>query len=390
MAIKLSNGHFKAAAAALNIHPAIVKSVAMNESPNAGFDAKGRPIILFERHKFYKYVGEILGKAKRNEIARANPDICNAESGGYGPAGEHQWKKFSKAFRICPQAAMMSCSWGSFQEMGFNYESLGFDTVDQFVDAMKLGLEAHLAIFIVSIRKKGLLKFLRKATPDFHGFAEGYNGSQQEKNDYEGKMKRGYNQYKKEAWDSVAPVSLVTIADLKKRTQRFPNMLVETLDENSIESQENSAEQSETAAIEPSAVETTETKKLETEDESFEQSTTVKNEQDVNKDADVSEPEPQGFKAKLAAGIAALFGGTVIYDAAGKVAGIQFSTQTIFIICFLIFIAFLGFCVWAVLDTIKKNKRTEIEAMANTAIDRKNIRWVKPEKTTFASKFLNL
>lgn len=132
----------------------------------------------------------------------------------------------------------------------------------------------------------------------------------------------------------------------------------------------------------PAAVETTQTTKVEKKDESFEQSLTVKNEQDVNVPGEVREPEPQGFKARLAALIATIFGGTIVYDAAGKFAGIQFSTQAIYIICFTIFLAFLGFCLWAILDTLKKNKRTEIEAMANTDITRKNIKWVKPESGT--------
>jgi hypothetical protein len=82
----------------------------------------------------------------------------------------------------------------------------------------------------------------------------------------------------------------------------------------------------------------------------------------------------------LTAGVITLFGGTILYDSLGKIAGIQFTMQSIYIICFVLFLAFLGFCVWAVLDTSKANKKTELEVLANTAVDRKNIVWVKPER----------
>jgi hypothetical protein len=127
------------------------------------------------------------------------------------------------------------------------------------------------------------------------------------------------------------------------------------------------------------AVETSKTFTDESGGQKIEQSVETKNEQDVNQPATVTEPPPQGFLKKLAAGVATVFGGTLVYDAAGKFSGIQFSTQAIYVICFLVVIAFLGFCVWAVLETIKQNKRTEIEALAKTAIDRKDIVWVKPE-----------
>lgn len=106
---------------------------------------------------------------------------------------------------------------------------------------------------------------------------------------------------------------------------------------------------------------------------------TVEVKQEITGTAEVTEPKPQGFLKKLSAGVATLFGGTIIYDALGKFSGIQFSAQTVYILIVVLILAFLGFCVWAVLDTIKSNKRTELEAMANTATDKKDIKWVKPE-----------
>lgn len=135
---------------------------------------------------------------------------------------------------------------------------------------------------------------------------------------------------------------------------------------------ENSADNS-------NAKETTASATVETATGQVKQEITTKNEQNVNDPADVGEPKPQGFKAKLTAGVATLLGGTILYDGIGKIAGIQFTTQNVYIICFVLFLGFLGFCVWAVLDTWKKNKKVELEVLANTDITRKNINWVKPD-----------
>lgn len=127
------------------------------------------------------------------------------------------------------------------------------------------------------------------------------------------------------------------------------------------------------------AVETTETQTVNTSTGAATQEVATKNEQDVNQPAEVEEPKPQGFLKKLSAGIAAVFGGTMVYDAAGKFAGIQFSTQAIYIVVALIVFAFLGFCVWAFLEVLKQNKRVELEVLAKTAVDRKDLIWRKPD-----------
>lgn len=133
------------------------------------------------------------------------------------------------------------------------------------------------------------------------------------------------------------------------------------------------------SASSAAATETTQKATVETGNATVESETTRLNEQSVYVPAEVTEPPPQGFMKKLAAGVATIFGGTIIYDAAGKLSGIQFSMQTIYVICFVIFLAFLGFCVWAVLDAIKNNARVRAEMESKTSINRKDIIWVKPE-----------
>lgn len=110
-----------------------------------------------------------------------------------------------------------------------------------------------------------------------------------------------------------------------------------------------------------------------------EKTETTINEQDVTEKAYVTEPPSQGLGGKLKAGMGALFGGTVVYNVAERFFAFDFSTQGIIIICFVIFLAFLSFVVWAALDAWKQAQRTRVEAEAKTDIYKKDIVWVKPE-----------
>ena len=62
------------------------------ETRGSGFDDKGRPRILFERHKFWKYCTP----AQRQ---KAPDDICNKVPGGYGKASE-QYDRLARAMKI--------------------------------------------------------------------------------------------------------------------------------------------------------------------------------------------------------------------------------------------------------------------------------------------------
>jgi len=109
------------------------------------------------------------------------------------------------------------------------------------------------------------------------------------------------------------------------------------------------------------------------------QITETKNQQDVNVTAEVAEPAPQGIGTKLKAGIGSLMGGTVIYTVAEKFGAMSFSMQAIILFAVVAVIALIGFCFWAWLDAWKQNQRVKLEVESKTAIDKKDLVWVKPE-----------
>lgn len=186
---QITEKDFQAAAARLRCDVPAIKSVAEVESKGKAFYADGFPVILFERHKFHKY--------SKGKFDRSHPDISNPDDGGYGAAGQHQRDRFNLAFSLDPIAAMMSCSWGRFQLMGFNYKLCGFASVGEFVDAMKQSEQAQLDAFVMFIISTGLSDELRNHK--WTALAEGYNGLNQRKNNYDKKLAAAYRKFQNSA-----------------------------------------------------------------------------------------------------------------------------------------------------------------------------------------------
>jgi len=65
---------------------------------------------------------------------------------------EKEYKAFSNAFKLNPDAAMQATSWGLGQIMGFHYARLGFKTVGAMVDAFKSSEYQQV---------KGIVKFIQ-------------------------------------------------------------------------------------------------------------------------------------------------------------------------------------------------------------------------------------
>lgn len=110
------------------------------EAPKSGFDAQGRPRILFEPHIFYRELGP---GPKRDRAVREGLAYRNWKSGAYGSEGG-QYDKLARAIEIDCAAALRSCSWGRGQIMGFNHKLVGFDSVDAMVAAFMASEAAQI------------------------------------------------------------------------------------------------------------------------------------------------------------------------------------------------------------------------------------------------------
>lgn len=182
---KLTKDDFCHTAKKLKCDVAAIKAVDQVESRGEGFYPNGFPTILFERHKFRAFT--------HGRYNKTHPHLSGPQ-GGYGAAGENQRKKFSEAFNLDPEAAMMSCSWGRYQVMGFNWDDLGYDSIHEFVDRMKISEGEHLEAFARFVQANGLADELRRL--DWKGFARGYNGPKYKENQYDTKMAAAYKKFK--------------------------------------------------------------------------------------------------------------------------------------------------------------------------------------------------
>ncbi len=170
----------------------VIKTVTNVEALQFGFYNNGKPVMLFERHVFYKELLKTRGQAFVNKITAMNPDICNPQTGGY-VGGKNELKRLSKALAIDELAALSSASYGLFQIMGFNYKQAGHDSVSKYFDYISIGEKQQLDCFVNYIlldKDKSLLNSLMKK--DFTSFAREYNGPGYSKNQYDTKMRNEY------------------------------------------------------------------------------------------------------------------------------------------------------------------------------------------------------
>jgi len=162
------------------------------EGRSEGFLADRRPIILFERHKFWQNLANRRGKLFADNISTVHPDICNSQRGGYlGYAREYD--RLEKAAGIDKDAAHMSASWGTFQIMGSNHRISGYPKLDDFINAAYNSEIDHLNMVLNFISNQpNMLQAARQF--NFHRFAVLYNGPSQQ--GYDTRLQQAVHKYK--------------------------------------------------------------------------------------------------------------------------------------------------------------------------------------------------
>lgn len=194
---KISELDYNEIAVKYNLEVAAIKAVREVESGSYGaFLSDDYPPILFEGHVFWKQL-ENEGLYPANLVV-GNEDILYPKwTKQHYKGGMKEYDRLDKAMKINKIAALKSASWGAFQIMGFNYESCGCKSVNEFITRMKCSEKDQLDMFMQFIINNKLDKYLR--TCDWAGFAKRYNGPGYAENKYDTKLERAYNKYKKEA-----------------------------------------------------------------------------------------------------------------------------------------------------------------------------------------------
>lgn len=159
------------------------------EAAGSGFDAKGRPKMLFEPHIFYKLLGP---GVQRDKAITGELAYSTWRSGSYP---SDSYPRLAKAMEINRVAALRSASWGLPQIMGFNSSLAGYDNIEVMLDDFKNDEETHLNAMVTFIISAGLDDELKRH--DWSGFARGYNGSSYAKHGYHTKLERAFNVWSK-------------------------------------------------------------------------------------------------------------------------------------------------------------------------------------------------
>jgi hypothetical protein len=179
----LSNVGLSLAVARLGCTDTDILTVLAVETVGCGFLPDRRPLILLERHKFWKWTGGGLNFAPK---LKDNRDICDPIAGGYGAAGAHQHHRLARAMALDEIAALKSCSWGIGQVMGENFRIAGCSSVEAMVEESKASEDdqlRHLTGYVESCKISAALR-----AHDWKAFARGYNGPGYAKNQYDTKL----------------------------------------------------------------------------------------------------------------------------------------------------------------------------------------------------------
>jgi hypothetical protein len=361
---KLTNEDFCRAAKRLRCDVSAIKAVAQVESRGEPFYSDGFPIILFERHKFRKFTN--------GKFDKSHPRLSNKKPGGYGKAGQNQRNKFNQAFALDPEAAMMSCSWGMFQIMGFNHDVCGYETVGEFVDAMKAGVDKQLDAFVSFVIGNNLARHLR--SKNFFLFAEAYNGPDQEKNNYDGRMTAAEKRFAKDNIDCSKVSAAVSSGS----------------DETAIPPAGSGAEEERpptTQPVDPPPVVAPqdEIKKIEPTEDGGVVEVTTRNEQDVNVPAKVEGVKPYngiGFWPTIKRDLAAATGGNLTFTGLAEYAQ-QASGWPEWVVSIItkvaigLLIATAGYLLFRVIhfivDRIQQNHWFKVRTLVATDVNRKDL-----------------
>ncbi len=179
------------AATTLDVDLASIMAVNEVESRGLGFVRDNLPVILFERHVFWRQL--VARKIDPKPLADKYPGVVSQKRGGYA-GGISEYTRLSVAKSICMPAAFESCSWGLFQIMGFHWELLDFESVEDFVAYQQASEDNQLRTFVrFIVADKDLHRALKQRR--WSTFARIYNGPAYAENLYDVKLARAYKRY---------------------------------------------------------------------------------------------------------------------------------------------------------------------------------------------------
>lgn len=188
---QLSQDDIVRVAKLLKVPVSAVMAVNAVESRGSGFFSNGLAAILYERHIMRRRLNRY--RIDPTPFMKSQPNIVSDKTGGYS-GGVREYDRLRKAADIHHASAHESASWGLFQIMGFHWENLNYESVDQYVSLMQESEAHQLTAFSRFVKADDvLLQALRRQ--DWVTFARRYNGPGYAKNQYDVKMAREFDRF---------------------------------------------------------------------------------------------------------------------------------------------------------------------------------------------------
>jgi hypothetical protein len=178
------------AATRLGCETAALRAVMAVESRNSGYDARRRPIILFEPHVFYR----VLTPGKRIVASRAGLAYPRWGEKPYPPSSDGNYARLEAAIKIDEECAFRAVSIGLGQILGENFNATGHESAVSMFQAACESEGEQLEQMASFIEASGLAEHLRKK--DWRAFALGYNGPGEKRNHYDALLARAYARWK--------------------------------------------------------------------------------------------------------------------------------------------------------------------------------------------------
>lgn len=181
----ITHEEYAVIAASLQVETAALEAAAFTEGGRgSGYDANGRPLVLFEPH--------IFSRRTNRRFDESHPTISYPALDGrrYPATQDERWAQVEAAYELAPDEALESTSWGAFQLMGYNYRGAGFENVRAFVTALSTSPQQQLAAWARWLTANGLVDELQRK--DWAGFARGYNGPGYAASNYDRRMADEY------------------------------------------------------------------------------------------------------------------------------------------------------------------------------------------------------
>lgn len=189
MAARLTLEEVVAIAEENEIEPAALRAVIAVEASGSGFDADGRPKILFEPHVFHR----LLSGDERQAAVDAELAYPKWGMRPYPKGSDAQYARLEAAMEINQSIALKSASWGMGQIMGFNHNLAGYGDVETFAFACMDSEAKQVAMMVSFIKNAKLLPAIQNL--DWVAFARGYNGPGFAKNAYDTKLAAAYKKF---------------------------------------------------------------------------------------------------------------------------------------------------------------------------------------------------